>query len=46
MLRSSSFYYGDAYMPVKRTITVAKETDAVPNNGIKMVIFKNCAPFN
>ena len=46
MLRSSSFYYSDAYMSVKGTITVVKETDAVPNNGIKMVIFKNCAPFN
>ena len=46
MLRSSLFYYSDAYMPVKGTITVVKETDAVPNNGIKMVIFENCALFN
>ena len=29
-------------MPVKGTITVAKEEDAAPNNGNKMVIFKNC----
>ena len=47
MLKSSLCDYSDAYMLIKRTITVdstaAEEADA--NNDNKKVIFKNCAPF-
>ena len=32
-------------MLVKKELTVAKETDAAPNNADKKIIFKNCAPF-
>ena len=46
LLGSSLCDYSDAYILVKRTIAVAKETAAAaPNNGNKKVIFKNCAPF-
>ena len=45
MLSSSLFDYSDAYILVKETIAVAKETDATPNNINKKVILKNCAPF-
>ena len=45
MLRSSLCDYSDAYILVKRTITVGQATAATPNNAKKKVIFKNCAPF-
>ena len=47
MLKSSLCDYGDAYIPVKRTITVNKTAaaGADANNSNKKVIFKNCAPF-
>ena len=47
MLRSSLCDYGDAYILVKGTITVAKtEAQDADNNGAnKKVILKNCAPF-
>ena len=45
MLRSSLCDYSDAYILVKGTTAVAKETDAAPNNANKKVILKNCAPF-
>ena len=47
MLRSSLCDYGDAYILVKRNITVnntAAEGAAATNTN-KKVIFKNCAPF-
>ena len=47
MLRSSLCDYSDAYILVKRNITV-NNTDAegaTVNNTNKKVIFKNCAPF-
>ena len=48
MLKSSLCDYNDAYIPVKRTISVnntaAAAADAA-NNTNKKVIFKNCAPF-
>ena len=47
MLKSSLFDYGDAYILVKRTITVnntaAADVDA--SNTSKKVTFKNCVPF-
>ena len=47
MLKSSLCDYSDAYILVKRTITVNNTTaaDADANNTNKKVIFKNCAPF-
>ena len=45
MLRSSLCDYNSAYILVKGTITVPKETDAAPNNASKNIILKNCAPF-
>ena len=45
MLRSSLYDYSDAYILVKGNVTVAKETDAAPNNAHKKVILKNSAPF-
>ena len=45
MLRSSLCDYGDAYILVIGTITVAPSTAAAPYNANKKVIFKNCAPF-
>ena len=45
MLRSSLWDYTDAYILVKRTIKVAQETAAAPNNANKKVIFKNYTPF-
>ena len=42
MLRSSICDYSDAFILVKRTITVGPATAAVPNNANKNVIFKNC----
>ena len=48
MLKSSLCDYSDAYILVKRTITVnntAAAADADANNTNKKVIFKNCAPF-
>ena len=47
MLRSSLRDYGDAYILVKGTVTVANTAAAgeAANNVDKMVIFKNCAPF-
>ena len=48
MLNSSLCDYSDAYILVKRTITVnnTAAADADANNTNKKVIFKNCAPFN
>ena len=45
MLRLSLCDYSNANMLVKKELTVAKETDAAPNNADKKIIFKNCAPF-
>ena len=45
MLRSSLCDFNDAYVLVKGTITVAKETVAAPNDANKKVIFKYCASF-
>ena len=47
MLKSSLFDYSDAYILVKRTITVnnTAAADADANNANKKVILKNCAPF-
>ena len=47
MLRSSLCDYSDAYILVKRNITVNNTAadDAAANNDDKKVIFKNCAPF-
>ena len=47
MLKSSLCDYSDAYILVKRTITVNNTTaaDADANNTNKKVIFKNCALF-
>ena len=47
MLKSSLCDYGDAYILVKRTITVnnTAAADADANNTNKKVTFKNCAPF-
>ena len=48
MLNSSLCDYSDAYILVKRTITVynTAAADADANNTNKKVIFKNCVPFN
>ena len=47
MLKSSLCAYSDAYILVKRTITVnnTASANADANNTNKNVIFKNCAPF-
>ena len=47
MLKSSLFDYNDAYILVKRTMTVnnTAAADANANNANKKVIFKNCAEF-
>ena len=47
MLKSSLFDYSDAYILVKRTITVnnTAAADADANNANKKVIFKNCTLF-
>ena len=47
MLRSSLYYYSDAYIPVKGTIKVAPVPlpAAKLNNNSKEVVFKNYAPF-
>ena len=45
MLRSSLCDFNDAYILVKGTVTVAKETVAVPNDANKKLIFKYCASF-
>ena len=47
MSKSSLFDYSDAYILVKRTITVnnTAAADADANNANKKVILKNCAPF-
>ena len=45
MLRSSLCNYSDAFILVKRTITVAEETGVAPNNDNKKVIFQNCLLF-
>ena len=46
MLRSSLCDYSDAYILVKGTMAIAKETDPAPNNTNKTVKIKNCALFN
>ena len=47
MLRSSLCDYGDAYILVKRNVTVNNTAahGAAANNTNEKVIFKNCAPF-
>ena len=45
MLRSSLCDYSDAYILFKGTISIAKQTEANPNNGNKELVFKNCAHF-
>ena len=47
MLRSSLCDYSDAYIFVKRTITVKNTAAAgTTNNADKNAIFKNCVPFS
>ena len=43
MLKSSLFDYSDAYILVKKTISMAPEAGANPNNKYKEVVFKSCA---
>ena len=46
ILKSSFCDYSDAYIAVKRTITVPNTcTAASPNNRNKEVLFKNCGAF-
>ena len=47
MIKSSLYDYSDAYILVKRTITVnnTAAAGAAVNNTNKKLIFKNCAPF-
>ena len=47
MLKSSLCDYSDAYILVKRTITIAPVPPPIanPNNNDKEVVFKNFAPF-
>ena len=45
VLRLSLCDYSDGNILVKEAITVAKETDAAPNNVNEKIIFKHCAPF-
>ena len=47
MLKSSLCDYSDAYILVKRTISVNNPAadGAAANNNDRKVIFKNCAPF-
>ena len=45
MLRSILCDYNDAYILVKRNITVTAAAGAAANNTNKKVLFKNCAPF-
>ena len=46
MIRVNLCDYSDAYIHIKRTITVPNTgTAATPNNTNKKVTFKNCAPF-
>ena len=47
MLKSSLCDYSDAYILVKRTITVddTSAAGATANNTNKKVMFKNCTPF-
>ena len=44
----SLYYYNDACILVKGTITILNMADTCPtaNNANKKVIIKNCAPFN
>ena len=45
IIRSNLCNYSDPYIHVKGTITVPNTgTAAAPDNKIKKVIFKNCAP--
>ena len=44
-VKSSLCDYSDAYILVVGTITVAKETDAAPNNANKKVILMKCKKF-
>ena len=44
MLRSSLCDHSDAYILVKRTISITAQAGSSPNND-KKVVFKNCAPF-
>ena len=45
MLNLSLCDYSDAYILVKGTISITKQTKANPNNDNKEIVFKNCAPF-
>ena len=46
MLKLSLRDYSDAYILVKGTVTIPNtRTVAAPNNKIKKVLFRNCAPF-
>ena len=46
MLRSSLCDYSDAYILVKRNVSINNTgTAAAPQNRNKKVIFRNCAPF-
>ena len=44
MLKSGLCDYGDAYILLSGTITVAEVAAGGENNNIR-VVFKNCAPF-
>ena len=45
MLRSSLCDYSDAYIIVKGTMSIVKQTVENLNNSNKKLVFKNCAPF-
>ena len=45
MFKSSLCDYSDAYLLVKRTISIAAQAGDNPNNGDKEIVFKNCAAF-
>ena len=45
MLKSSSCNYSDAYITVKRTISIEGQAKNNPNNRNEKVVFKNCASF-
>ena len=45
MLRSRLCDYIEAYILVKRTISIAVQARDNPTNANKKVVFKNCTPF-
>ena len=45
LLKSSLCDYSDAYILVKRTISIEPQAEDNLNNADKKVVFKSCAPF-